>query len=67
MALCWWFLLRLGGRCSVSVACCSVVSVWMVFVVVFGSPMELALLNWNVRGLNNPAKRRAVQSFVADL
>lgn len=50
-----------------SVACCSVVSVWVVFVVVFGSPMELALLNWNVRGLNNPAKRRVVQSFVADL
>ncbi|XP_073360539.1 uncharacterized protein [Aegilops tauschii subsp. strangulata] len=28
--------------------------------------MELAILDWNVRGLNNPAKRTAVASFVAD-
>lgn len=29
--------------------------------------MDFAVLNWNVRGLNNPAKRRAVQLFVAEL
>lgn len=28
--------------------------------------MDFVVLNWNVRGLNNPAKRRAVQLFVAE-
>lgn len=28
--------------------------------------MELAILNWNVRGLNNPARRTAVRKVVAD-
>ena len=29
--------------------------------------MDFTILNWNVRGLNSPAKRRAVQIFVAEL
>lgn len=29
--------------------------------------MDFAILNWNVRGLNNPVKRRVVQNFVTDL
>ncbi|CAM0954217.1 unnamed protein product [Alopecurus aequalis] len=29
--------------------------------------MDVFLLNWNVRGLNNPAKRRAVQIFLSEL
>lgn len=29
--------------------------------------MDLSILSWNVRGLNHPAKRRAVQIFVSDL
>lgn len=29
--------------------------------------MDISLLNWNVRGLNNPARRRAVQNRVRDL
>lgn len=29
--------------------------------------MDLSILSWNVRGLNNPAKRRAVQIFVSEL
>jgi exonuclease III len=28
--------------------------------------MELAILDWNVRGANNPAKRRALQLFFSD-
>lgn len=28
--------------------------------------MDCSILSWNVRGLNNPAKRRAVQMFVAE-
>jgi exonuclease III len=28
--------------------------------------MELAVLDWNVRGANNPAKRRALQLFFSD-
>ena len=31
-----------------------------------GSPLELAVLVWNVRGANNPAKRRALQLFFSD-
>uniref|UniRef100_A0ACD5YID6 Uncharacterized protein n=1 Tax=Avena sativa TaxID=4498 RepID=A0ACD5YID6_AVESA len=27
--------------------------------------MDLSLLNWNPRGLNNPAKRRSIQRFVS--
>lgn len=29
--------------------------------------MDLSLLNWNVRGLNNPARRRAIQNRVRDI
>lgn len=29
--------------------------------------MDFSILSWNVRGLNNPAKRKAVQTFVSDL
>jgi exonuclease III len=28
--------------------------------------MELAIIDWNVRGANNPAKRRALQLFFSD-
>lgn len=29
--------------------------------------MDLRLLNWNVRGLNNPARRRAIQNRIRDM
>ena len=29
--------------------------------------MDFSILSWNVRGLNNLAKRKAVQTFVSDL
>lgn len=30
------------------------------------SSMEYNILNWNVRGINNPAKRRAILMFLAE-